>query len=127
MAAMRMVGNGRQLPPHAHVTETPLEYVIELDVSDFTQPELALELLGTVLTVRGDQLEDDADNEAAFRLHERLEESFRLPPDADTDALHAFYAHGSLEIHAPRTRLVPRAVPIERKPMRLINPEAAGC
>lgn len=127
MAAMRMVGNGHQLPPHARVCEAPNEYLIELDVSDFTQPELGLELLGAVLTVHGDQLEDEADEGAAFRLHERLEESFRLPPDADTDAVKAYYAHGSLEIHAPRTRLVPRVIPIERKPVHLINPEAAAC
>jgi HSP20 family molecular chaperone IbpA len=127
MAAMRMVGNGRQLPPHAHVTETPEEYVIELDVSDFTQPELTAELIGSELTVRGDQLEDETDQGLAFRLHERLEESFRLPADADVDALKVFYAHGSLEIHAPKKRLVPRAVPIERKPVHLINPEAAAC
>jgi HSP20 family molecular chaperone IbpA len=127
MAAMRMVGNGRQLPPHAHVTETPEEYVIELDVSDFTQPELTAELVGSELKVRGDQLEDETDQGLAFRLHERLEESFRLPADADVDALKVFYAHGSLEIHAPKKRLVPRAVPIERKPVHLINPEAAAC
>jgi HSP20 family molecular chaperone IbpA len=127
MAAMRMVGNGRQLPPHAHVTETPEEYVIELDVSDFTQPELTAELIGSELTVRGDQLEDETDQGLAFRLHERLEESFRLPADADVDALKVFYAHGSLEIHAPKKRLVPRAVRIERKPVHLINPEAAAC
>jgi len=127
MAAMRMVGNGRQLPAHAHVTETPEKYAIELDVSDFTQPELTAELIGWELWVRGDQLEDEADNGVAFRLHERLEESFRLPADADVDALKVFYAHGSLEIHAPKKRLVPRAVRIERKPVHLINPEAAAC
>jgi HSP20 family molecular chaperone IbpA len=127
MAAMRMVGNGRQLPPHAHVTESPAEYVIELDVSDFTQPELKAELVGSELTLRGDQLEDETDQGLAFRLHERLEESFRLPADADVDALKVFYAHGSLEIHAPKKRLVPRAVPVERKPTHVINPEAAAC
>lgn len=127
MAAMRMVGNGHQLPPHARVSETPVEYVIELDVSDFTQPELTLELVGSTLTVRGDQLETDEDNGVAFRLHERLEESFRLPADADTEGLKAYYAHGSLEIHTPRVRLVPRVVSIERKPVHLINPEATAC
>jgi HSP20 family molecular chaperone IbpA len=127
MAAMRMVGNGHQLPPHAHVSETVDEYMIELDVSDFTQPELTVELLESELSVRGDQLETEDDNGVAFRLHERLEESFRLPPDADTAAVKVFYAHGSLEIHAPRKQLVTRAVPIERKPVHLINPEAAAC
>ena len=35
------------------------------------------------MTVRGDQVEEQDDDAVAFRLHERLEESFRLPDDAD--------------------------------------------
>jgi HSP20 family molecular chaperone IbpA len=126
MAAMRAVGNGHQLPPHAHVREESGEYLIELDVSDFTESELAIEALGPQLTVRGDQLETTEDDGKAFRLHERLEESFRLPDDADTDRIKIFFKHGTLEIHAPRTRLEPRRLPIEH-PSFLINPDAEAC
>jgi HSP20 family molecular chaperone IbpA len=126
MAAMRAVGNGHQLPPHAHVREESDEYLIELDVSDFTESELAIEALGPQLTVRGDQLETMEDDRKAFRLHERLEESFRLPDDADADQIKVFYKHGTLEIHAPRTRLEPRRLPIEH-PSYLVNPNAEPC
>lgn len=126
MAAMRAVGNGHQLPPHAHVREKPGEYLIQLDVSDFTESELAIEALGPQLTVRGDQLETTEDHGEAFRLHERLEESFRLPDDADADQIKVFYKHGTLEIHAPRTRLEPRRLPIEHQ-RYLINPDAEAC
>ena len=60
-------------------------------------------------------------------LHERLEESFRLPDDVDTDLIKVFYAHGTLEIHAPRTRLEPRAVPIEHRSPYVGNPNAEPC
>jgi HSP20 family molecular chaperone IbpA len=126
MAAMRVVGNGHQLPAHANVREEAGEYLIELDVADFTETELSVEALGPRLTVRGDQLETVEDDGKAFRLHERLEETFRLPDDADADQTKVFYKHGTLEIHAPRTRLQPRQLPIEHPSYR-VNPNAEAC
>jgi HSP20 family molecular chaperone IbpA len=127
MAAMRAVGNGHQLPPHAHVREEPRKYVIELEVSGFTESELTVEALGPQLTVRGDQLENAEDDYKAFRLHERLEESFRLPDDADADQVKVFYKHGTLEIHAPRTRFEPRRLPLEHTSPYRVNPDAEAC
>ena len=126
MAAMRAVGNGHQLPAHANVREENGDYVIELDVADFTESELSVEAFGPRLMVRGDQLETVEDDGKAFRLHERLEESFRLPDDADADQIEVFYMHGTLEIRAPRTRLEPRRLPIEHPSYR-INPNAEAC
>ena len=126
MAAMTAVGNGHVLPPLAHVREAPSAYLIELDVSDFTERELSVEALGKRLTVRGDQQEAAKDEGRAFRLHERLEESFRLPDDADLDGTTVMYSHGTLEIHAPRLRLEPRRLPIEHSSF-LVNPEATPC
>jgi len=100
--------------------------VIELDVSDFTEGELAVEVLGPRLTVRGNQLPSAADETAPLRLHERIEESFRLPDDAAADQIKVFYKHGTLEIRAPRVKLVPRLVPIER-PAFLVNADAEPC
>jgi HSP20 family molecular chaperone IbpA len=127
MAVMRPVGNGHQLPPHAHVRTDAVEYVIELDVSDFTEEELTIELLGPHVTVRGDQRETDGDETKAFHLHERLEESFRLPDDAVPEQLKGFYEHGTLELRVPRKRLVPRVIAVERKPLGLIHPDATPC
>lgn len=123
MTAMQAVGIGHQLPAHANVREEEHEYVIELDVADFTESELAIELLGSRLTVRGDQLETREDESRPFRLHERLEESFRLPDDADADRITVFYKHGTLEIRAPRIRLEPRRLEIEQPAYR-VNPGA---
>ena len=40
MAVMRMVGNGHALPAHTRVREEEGRYVVELEVSDFTDAEL---------------------------------------------------------------------------------------
>jgi HSP20 family molecular chaperone IbpA len=126
MAAMRPVGNGRALPPHAHVRDDATEYVIELDVSDFTERELTVQAIGPRLTIRADQRESPGNATEPFRLHERLEESFRLPDDADPAGVTAFFRHGTLEIHAPRVPLIVRLVPVQH-PRARINPDAEPC
>jgi HSP20 family molecular chaperone IbpA len=126
MLAMRTVGNDHKLPPHARVEGTESEYVIELDVADFTESELTVGTLGPVVTILGDQLEHSYDDGVPFRLHERLEESFRLPDDAVTDGIEAFFEHGTLELHVPRRALAPHAVPVEPKRL-LVNPDATPC
>ena len=126
MSVLRTVGSGHKLPAHANVREGNGEYLIELDVADFTESELVVEALGRRLTVRGDQLETGEDAGKAFRLHERLEEWFLLPDDAALDEVRVFYKHGTLEIHAPRTQLEPRRLPIEHPSYRF-NPDATPC
>lgn len=126
MATMRAVGEGHKLPPHAHVHESADEYVVELDVADFTERELVVEITGRLVMVYGDQLEAQEDEAHAFHLHERLEESFRLPDDADPAGVRAFFEHGTLGIRAPRAELEPRRVSIEHAPWRL-NPNAEPC
>jgi len=46
MAAMRTVGVGHRPSAHANVREDASEYVIELEVSDFLESELAIEAVG---------------------------------------------------------------------------------
>ena len=127
MAVMRTVGNGHSLPQHARVREDGGKYVVELDVSDFTPHELTVEVLGRVVTIRGEQTETAEDEGRAFRLHERLTESFRLPDDADADRLTARYRHGVLELYAHRRELVPVEVQVEFGPTHVVNPDAAAC
>jgi HSP20 family molecular chaperone IbpA len=108
------------------VRESDGEYLIALDVYDFTEAELTVELVGRRLVVRGDQLETAEDDGKPFRLHERLEEFFRLPDDADADAIKVFYRHGTLELHVGRVTPVARPLTIERRSPHVIHPEAGG-
>ncbi|HZO63133.1 MAG TPA: Hsp20/alpha crystallin family protein [Gaiellaceae bacterium] len=106
--------------------EQPCEYVVQFDVSEFAKSELTVEATGRRVTVRGDQQTTGSDEGQPFRLHERLEESFRLPDDADVDQLTATYVYGVLELHAPRVALDTRRLPIGQ-PSFLANTDAAPC
>ena len=127
MGVMRAVGAGHRPSAHARVRADPHEYVVELDVSDFLESELGVELVGARVTVRGDQSPVPGDDGRPFRLQERLEESFRFPDDVDTDRTRVLYGHGTLEIRAPRSRLEPRIVPIEHRSPYVGNPDAVPC
>ncbi len=61
MAVMRTVGHGRTPARHARVREEAAEYIVELDVADFIEPELKVVALGPVITVRGEQHETPGD------------------------------------------------------------------
>ena len=128
MTVMRVVGDGHLPPAHARVREAPGEYVIALELADFTAAELTIESIGRRLTVCGEHRETKDDDGAAFRLQERLEESFRLPDDADAEQITVFLEHGTLEIHVPRTRIESRRLSISRRhPTDRFNPNAEPC
>jgi HSP20 family molecular chaperone IbpA len=124
MAAMRTMGLAPVLPPDARVTERTREYVISLPVLGFTPQELEVEIADHIVTIRGNQARTAGDNRS-FKLHEKIEESFRLPDDVDTDDVTAFYTHRTIELHAPRVSARPsRKVPIRRRPT--VNAEVTG-
>jgi HSP20 family protein len=127
MTAMRTMGLAPVLPPESSVEQSAKEYVVHLRVPGFAQEELEVEIAGRFVTVRGDQTQTTIDNRP-FRLHERLEESFQLPPDVDAEGITATFAHGALELRAPRTKdgcKKPWKVPIGRR-TGLVNPDASG-
>lgn len=127
MPAMQVAGAGHQLSEHARVRRDPDEYVIELAAWDFSRDELEVEVLGSRITVRGDQRERPGDGDEPFRIYERLEESFRIPDDADAGRAVVFHRNRTLEIHVPRLNREPRRLPIEDAPQHLLNPEAEPC
>ena len=127
MPAMRVVGTGHDLSERARVRQEPDEYVIELDVAEFSGDELSIEALGSCITVRGDQHELPGDDGKAFRIHERLEESFRLPDDADAEQVTVYHTNRALEIHAPRLSLEAHRLPITHNHRHILNPDAEPC
>jgi HSP20 family molecular chaperone IbpA len=98
-------------PPHGKVVEEADEYVVELDVAEFSKDELDVNVDGDVVTITGDQHRLDRNRLA---LSERLEECFRLPGDACGDELRTEFGSGTIEIHIPRRRFA-------------VNPEATPC
>ena len=117
MAAMRTIGREPMLMPNAAVDELDDEYIVHLPVPGFALDELDVQVADGVVTVSGDQAERRAETRP-FCLHEQFVERFGLPEDADTARVTASFAHGELELHAPRTNGAtpgPHSVPITRR------------
>lgn len=93
---------------HPHIADCGTEWLVELNVADFTQSELTVEADHGMLTVVGDRPAI-----GPFELHEHLDEAMRLPPGVDTDRAIARYRGGLLEIHIPKLDAPRRAIPIE--------------
>jgi HSP20 family protein len=105
------------LLPAADVYETDEEYVVELEVPGFKEPELTIEQSDHTLTIRGDRAETTEKTERAFHLHERLarsfERRFKLPPEADTKRIEGTFHEGVLTVHAPKAPAAkPHRIPI---------------
>jgi len=98
---------------HAVIRQAPGVYFIDLDVSEFTRDELTVETIGQRVTVRGTQSAAPEDV-GTCPLARQLEESFRLPDDADAEGIEAVYKHGALEFRARRRQLGRHSVPIDR-------------
>ena len=126
MTAMRTAGLKQSFPPQAEVVETVDHYLVELDVSAFAQEELHVELDGDLVSIVGAQ-DEVGGEEPAFRLHERLEETFRLPTDADPHGVTALFEHGRLDLIVPKqpvSATETRVVPIRKRQHGLINADA---
>lgn len=126
MAVMGTTGFAPVRPPNACVDEVGDEYVVHLSVPGFALEELEIEIADHLVTVVGDQAEVGVETRPFF-LHERIEERFELPDDADAARVTASYAHGLIELHAPRTNGTskgPRKVPLAHR--FAVNADASG-
>jgi HSP20 family protein len=97
-------------PPHGKVIENRDEYIVELDVPEFTEDELNVSVDGDFVTVVADQER----SRETLQLSERFEESFRVPEDACTSDMDTQFHEGTFELHIPRHRFT-------------VNPEATPC
>lgn len=106
------------LPHSATLGETETEYIVALDVAGYTLEDLQVEIEDHEVTVLG----------AAWDRH--LDESFRLPHDADVEWARAFYEPGLLELRVPRLGSCGterRSVEIAVRRRVLQNPDATPC
>ena len=110
------------ITPHANIFDAGAEWVIELNVADFTPAELHLEAGHGLLTVQGDR-----EPIGPFALQEHFEESLHLPPDVDLDrAVAQFHPGGALEIRIRKLPAQRRVIPIEYE-STLLHAEATPC
>ena len=78
------------LPANATMVETESEYLVDVDVSGIARGDLDVEIEDHVVTIHGES--------ASYAL----DESIRLPLDADVEWPRALYEPGRLELHVPR-------------------------
>ena len=105
-----------QLPPiNVWVNELGVIATAELPGLDAQNIEINIE--GKVLTIRGEQAGEKADDDASYRRRERREGPFsrsvELPFEVETKQVQARYERGVLEIVLPRTgKELPRKIAI---------------
>jgi HSP20 family protein len=92
--------------PAADVYETPMEYVVELEVPGFEEKELSLEISDHRLAIKGAREETKEEKEQTYQLHERLERAFErtftLPPEVDGANASATFEKSVLKVHVPK-------------------------
>ena len=128
MGVMRAVGTGHRLPAHAKVRADAHEYVIELDVSDFLESELHVELRrarASPCAATSCKIQGTTGSRSACTSGSRSR--FGFPTTSTPTGSRSCYRHGTLEIRAPRSRLEPRTVPIEHRSPYVGSPDAVPC
>jgi HSP20 family protein len=95
--------------PAADLYETDGEFVLEVEVPGFAEPELDVSVTDRTLVVKGERTRTKEEEQEGkdFRLQERLatrfERRFVLPPSIVVDKLGAEFVDGLLTVRAPKT------------------------
>jgi HSP20 family protein len=105
--------------PAADVYETPTEYVVELEVPEYEENDLVLEISDHRLVITGKLVEVVDGTEKTFRVRERLERTFErtfvLPVEVDSAHVVATVEKGLLKVHAPKAAgALPRKIEITK-------------
>ena len=86
--------------PLVDIRETPQDYQIDVEVPAVASEDLSVSVADGALTVSGERKSVEEDNEGRVhrteRHYGRFVRSFRLPEDADTDAISAESRDGVL-------------------------------
>ena len=94
--------------PAADLYETDGEFVLEIDVPGFSEPQLDVAVSDHTLVVKGERSEKkESEEDKEFQLQERLvrrfERRFELPRSIVVDRIGAEFEDGVLTVHAPKS------------------------
>lgn len=94
--------------PAADLYETDGEFVLEVDVPGFSEPQLDVAVSDHTLVVKGERSEKkESEEDKEFQLQERLvrrfERRFELPRSIVVDRIDAEFEDGVLTVHAPKS------------------------
>src|SRR5690242_13115945 len=92
--------------PPADIYEDEAAVTIKVELPDMEQKEIEIKVEESTLTVRGERRHSEEIRKECFHRIERyfgpFQRSFSLPPDLDTDRLHAACECGVLTITIPK-------------------------
>jgi HSP20 family protein len=96
-----------------HLTETEKEYVVRAELPGFEPPEVAVTLLGNVLTIEAKHGEGEP--EVKGRRYAHAKRSISLPEGVELEKLEAAYRNGVVEVHLPKApEVVARRIEVKR-------------
>lgn len=107
----------RQWLPAMDVSETDDAYIVEADVPGISKEDIAIEVVGNVVTIKGERKHEAGEEEKGYRRVERnygsFERSFKVPDGFDAEAIEAKFENGVLSVTLPkREETKPRAIKI---------------
>jgi HSP20 family protein len=87
-----------------HLTETEKEYLVRAELPGFEPPEVAVTLLGNVLTIEAKHGEEprEGEPEVKDRRYAHVKRAISLPEGVELEKLEAAYRNGVLEVHLPK-------------------------
>jgi len=109
---------GEEWSPAVDVAETPEKLTVKAEIPGIEPNNLAISLVGDLLTIRGEKKSEREETKENYHLVERSHGSFcralRLPAAVDAGKIEAQYEKGVLTITCPKKEVVkPKAIAIK--------------
>jgi HSP20 family protein len=93
--------------PVANISETETDYLIKAELPEVSKEDVKVTVDENVITISGERRKEaEHKDEKVHRVESfygHFSRSFRLPEDADIDAIHAESRNGVLKVRVPKT------------------------
>ncbi|MDD4587927.1 MAG: Hsp20/alpha crystallin family protein [Heliobacteriaceae bacterium] len=114
---------GRSWNPRINVEETPNEYIVQAELPGIDPKDVAVELHGNTLTIRGERKVEEKKEDRHRHVRELNYGSFQrsmvLPEAANTEQITAGSRHGVLTITVPKKEeKLPKRINISIDPLQ---------
>ena len=109
---------GRPWLPSVDMHETKDDLVLRVELPGVTEKDVAVSIIGDLLTIKGERRWDDQSKDQKFlhveRVYGQFERLIQLPMAVQADKVKAAYRDGVLEITLPKAEdLKPREIKID--------------
>jgi HSP20 family protein len=104
--------------PAVDVVETPLEYLIKVELPEVGKDDVKLFVEDGVLCIEGERTREKEEKDKKYHRVERPSgcffRRFTLPDDVDEQRLRADFKEGVLSVHLPKSeKATPRAIEVK--------------